>query len=404
MNFNKKVYILFSLQTTIGYTLLLMSLIFLVNSDTYIFEQNVYSGSNDSVLLLVPFMLIYFLFLGILPRLKFFRIDPEICSPFDNYFSKQLGIFVSFFLLSLLYLNILVSGDIPLFSGGYISRFDFLENTKLWFILKFFGQPVFLVPITLGFSFAAKNSDTLSRRLCLYLFFFYLIYLILIGQKFGGPTQGSFLFFFPSLVNKIMDGREILNKKIIVILIALFCSVFVLVGYHYSKYSLANEMGGPLSFILYRIFGLQGHCFWGVIEFFSSIKIHWSNIWDGMNNLMVFLGPKGIYDAIERGVRFTGGYPTSLLISFPYPFSLLIHSIITVIYFILLSRILKNLNSVTYIPLMYIFVYFNIFLSMGSLKMIINSKVFILFIIYIILEIFRKINFNRNRPESVSLK
>ncbi|XOV92292.1 MAG: DUF6418 domain-containing protein [Bacteroidota bacterium] len=237
-----------------------------------------------------------------------------------KHFSYKLGAFnLSIFLirflpvllLTLCILNIIISGSIPLFSEGYIDRFEYIKNTKIWNVIGIFGVTTSIIPIMLSFGLLETKRARITESLIG--FIVYSLYIILIGHKFGGLVQGAFLFLLPIFVIKAKTNglKKVLltfSKVGFVFIILLFGLIF----YHYSSYSLAEDHGGAISFIFYRIFSLQGHTFWGVVNHLDIISASLGpdllGLIEGMPNLMRLIGTGGVNEAIERGVNFTFGY------------------------------------------------------------------------------------------------
>ncbi|UOE55162.1 hypothetical protein IRB79_25910 [Cytobacillus oceanisediminis] len=86
-------------------------------------------------------------------------------------------------------------------------------------------------------------------------------------------------------------------------------------------------------FVLYRVFGLQGHVWWGTdylaglqnnMEKAQNIKneIEVITLKDngkytsGLESLMILVSPNKAYTFIESGINFTMGYPAILNIMF----------------------------------------------------------------------------------------
>lgn len=386
MNKKISIFILLSFYSIFGYTLLLLSLLYLSSNKVYIIEEGIYSHMNDSFLYIIPFLLIFIFLLFI------FSVTTKISIiKSHKYFlsrtSHKIIITILTLLLILSYINIFISGNIPILSNGYISRFDFLHSTKLWGILAPFGAVIAIIPITLGYLLMQSSLQGFKTRYIFILFLIYLLYLILIGQKFGAILLSSYYLILPIAIHKLLHNKKIITFKLLFVFFLVILSIVFLIAYHYSHLSIAKEFGGPINFIFYRLFALQGHTFWGIIEHLDDIPISISNWWDGMHNMMRIIGINGIEQTIERGVNFTSGYPVVLLITFPLIGSVIAYIILTSAFFIFLRFLVLNIYNLKYIFYAYILLYINSFQNIGSLNLLLNYKVLILCLIIIMLTI-----------------
>lgn len=378
--------LLISIPLYLNYFLLVASLYYLTNDQIYIIEQKEYSHYNNSVYYIVP----YFILLVLVQFIFYYKYHSKSKNNIRFYPERSIYnslYIVVVFLLGISFLNVIISGTPPLLSGGYISRFDYLETTKLWFILQTFGQIVVIVPIILGFLFLYNTINQKSNIFVYLIFFSYLLYVVLIGQKFGGLTSGLTMLFTPYLLHQLSIGNNILKFKYIIYGFILLSAILSFVAYHYSQYTLAEEMGGPVQFILYRVFALQGHTTWGMVNHLENINFSTSDLYEGMKHMMLVVGHEKTFQAVERGVNFTGGYPIILDAVFPFMFNYVVHIIFILLFLFLSLRIIKNLYNLKLIPYIYLFIYFKSFLGLGSLSILINSKTIILLFLLFILEI-----------------
>jgi len=382
-----KILFLFLFTYIIGQIILLFSLFYLNMNNIYIFEENVFSHWNNSLIYFLPFFLIniivFFLFSVNFNKNKI--IQNSIKMKKSTFYLLILFVII---ILILLFINLLISETPPLLQSGYISRFDYLENTKLWFFLKIFGSPVAIIPIILGFIFLQnKKYAFIKNNLYIYiLVLLYFTYVILIGQKFGAIQLGVLFLIIPMATHKILNNQVIITFKIFLYSFVLSISVIFLIIHHYSNLSIVKEFGTPLEFIAYRIFALQGHTFWGTIEnleHFNSDLTFW---WDGMHNTMRVIGLPGIENAIKRGVNFTAGYPVILIVVFPISLTYIVFFILTFLYFYFIKLWIYNLYNINYIIYAYLSLYIGAFVGHGSLKYLLNFKIFIL--LFILLSIY----------------
>lgn len=386
MNKKISIFMFLSFYSIFGYILLLLSLTYLLSNKIYIVEQGIYSHLNESLIYFIPFFLIFIFLLFI------FSITTKISMVKSHkYFLSRVNhkiiLILLTLLLSLSYINIFISENLPIFSDGYISRFDFLHDTKLWGVLAPFGQVIVIIPITLGYLLMQSSLQGFKTRYIFIYFLIYLFYLILIGQKFGAFLLGGYYLMLPTIVHRLLHNEKIISLKLLSVFFLASLLIFLLIVYHYGHLPIAEEFGGPINFIFYRLFGLQGHTFWGIVEQLNNLPISISNWWEGMHNMMRIIGIDGIERAIERGVNFTGGYPVVLLITFPFIGSIFVYTILSSIFFIFLRFLVLNIYNPKYIFYAYILLYINSFQSLGSLSLLLNYKVLLLSLIIIVLTI-----------------
>ena len=384
---NNKLLFLFLFNFIIGQFMMLFSLYYLNTNKIFIFEEGVYSSWNDSFIYYLVFFLLNVFIIILFSTL--INKKEVICNSIKM--KKNTFLFLLFFVifvLSLLIINILISGTPALFIEGYISRFDYLQETKLWFVLKIFGAPAAIIPIVLGFLLLQnKKYEFIKANYIIYfLSILYFVYVILIGQKFGAIQLGIFFLVLPIFAHKILQGQVILSMKILFYFFVLLLSLVFLLYYHYSHLPIAEEFGGPLRFIAYRIFALQGHTFWGTIDNLDNINASFSFWWDGMHNLMRVIGIDNIESAIERGVNFTGGYPVILIAIFPIVIAYIIHCIFMLLFLYYIRSWIYNIYNINYIIYSYISLYVGAFLGHGSLKYLFSYKmvalIFVLLFVY----------------------
>lgn len=304
------------------------SLIF-IESGGYITEQ-------DRAGYFVGATIIFFLFnvTSILINwfvLKYFINKLNIFSPIFIVNKKNIDLILikSFIVLILILLLInLAISPIPFFNAD-IDRFVYWENSKLPFLGSVLGNTSSFLAFGIGCLFLRM------RKQSIYLISIYILYLILIGHKYTSLINAIYLFFLPYV---LINSKSKVNWNYLFKIPVLAIS-FALFGLVYYKYSInspfENAIGdSTIMAIFYRIFGLQGHVWWGAMEqyAFSGTTSHSWNLGDlsyGMHHLMRLLAPhETIEIAIEKGVSFTNGYPAILLKIFPVSVAFIFNVII----------------------------------------------------------------------------
>jgi hypothetical protein len=232
------------------------------------------------------------------------------------------------FVFFMAFLNLL-SSSIPIFSDK-VSKFSFWEHARFPFLKSIIGNVM---------AFAAFGTAILYKyykNTSILFFILYIIYLLLIGQKFTGFFIGLtgvlLALFFTSDVKINFKLKWIFNKYLF-----LFIGVmFSLVLYRYTVNNpFRNLELTPIESVFYRFFGLQAHVFWGVTEQYIYLgKPNTWNIfelWKGMHHLMLEFWPWRYQDFISvttRGVSWTNAYPSILIRIFPLPIALFVNFIL----------------------------------------------------------------------------
>jgi len=294
---------------------------------------------------------------------------------FNNKY--KLTISIAFILLLLTYTNVLISGELPLFSQGYISRFEYIETTRLWPILRIFGVTTIIIPMLIGIAGYSANNRS-KKIVSTLLLLLYLFYILLIGQKFGGLVFGLYYYLMPRIISSEGIGIKI-SPRLVVSITSVCLLAFITVFYHYSKYSLAQEYGGVINFIFYRIFGMQGHLWWGVDrlvwERSDMFNVSWNGFLNGMQYMMQMISPSIASYAISRGVNFTFGFYAFIWLLSGYLAPLFFIFIATV--WILFARFVRSFafdGIIPFVGLIYLHLWFVSFFSLGNISSVLSAK------------------------------
>ncbi|SDK05395.1 DUF6418 domain-containing protein [Pseudomonas indica] len=361
-----------------------VSVAYLEAFDVYIIEQFKYSHFNGAAIFL--FFLMFTHFVGGATWARFRRGD--LSGGYSKYglvpaWEPILIGCVSLLVLTLLYVNVLISSPPPLFQDGYIDRFEYIQGTSLWWVIAPMGVVAVPLPILLGWLFLVSKRHFFPFFLTL----LYLLYLALIGQKFGGFILSFFLVSLPLVCEKAFFLRlSLFLKKALLPVLVVFIISLSMVYYHYTRYSLSDEFGGPLGLLAYRILGLQGHTFWGAYDLFVREPFLYFNpagLWDGMENVMLLISPDIADGMIERGVRFTFGYFASLVVHlgvFAFPAALIFGVLHSAIAIRVVKAVLER-DLIGYFLLANMLVMYNGFISMGSLSGLLNLKLLFLLLL-----------------------
>jgi len=392
----------------INQLLFIFSLIYLNYFEVYISEEKIYSYNNSSLLYFLPYLIIFYL-LVILSSIVLNKQKNKIKQILDDkmaYPNRNLHVLIMFIVVVIMffsYVNIFISGLPPIMSSGFISRFDYLYTTKLWFLLKYFGKVQLFIPIILGYFLLYNMRYHRTRKFISILFILYIFYLVMIGHKYGGPTQAIFLFFTPTVLYKIFNKSKILSAKLILSIASVAILIFMLIMYHYTNVGVDFRLGmTPIEFLFHRVFSLQSHLFWGVINYMEKVPISIQNLWNGMHNLMIGLAPPTIYKTIERGVNFTNGFPAILFISFPLIINYVMYILLLLPYFFFSVRMITNLTNMKYVLYAYFLIIYKNFITQGSLKILFEPKSLALIFLLFSYSLLQEFSFNYNKTKFLS--
>jgi hypothetical protein len=349
-----------------------------LESGIFITEQQRTTYATGATGRLEVYLLIFWLGL-LFTRLSVPRVRLDISATSDGIHA------VSFlavgFILLLSVANIAVSGTPPFLEEGYTTRFGYLESTKLWFFLSAFGFTATVIPLTLGFV-RSVSPNSFAGKLSLVLLLVYLTYLIAVGHKFGGIIFGVFYYFLPIVTENYLRDKSyrFLKARTLCLGTLILVGLLGIVYIHYSSYNLAAEFG-VLEFILYRIFALQGHIWWGIDEYvFVSARAlpQLSQLLEAMPEMMREVAPADLaHDAIERGVQFAFGFPASAIFFFgPFGGGLVTFISGGVLYLVSHAVIggIRTKNIFLYVFASYMFVRLYGYLAQGSYDRVISYQ------------------------------
>lgn len=287
----------------------------------YITEQQRYSFSNNSTFYLL--LLEACFWSCFILAVKFINVlFPSGRSVRYSLSMSWAVLLFSALALAMLLLNVVLTGS-PLFNDS-ITRFNFWDNSRLPYLNMIFGNVASPIVVMVGVAYAL-SLDAGSKRaakfsLCVFCGF--LLYYILMGQKFGMLIL-AFSLFFPAILflrwQKFGGLKLTIYQVVCVIVIALLLLGLVMWYYLEKHVDFIEGQGGVLNAVLYRAFGLQGHVWWGAVTEYQNGNLL-SNplgaMLDGMNAAMYAVSPSELVDRyLDSGVRFTMAYPGILLLS-----------------------------------------------------------------------------------------
>jgi len=366
----------------------------------YIIEQERYSFFTGSTLRLYMYVSIFFLSVFLSTKLFNSLAIPKQGKFSQLPFSKRLNhgilllLYIAALIETLLYINLLLS-PIPLFSEN-INRFNYWEHAKFPILKKIFGSIALPLAIIFGVYYLFSYVHHLSKlkRFIQLLFALYIVYLYLIGHKFSPQFLAAYFFFLPLWIYKIKMKIPLISKKTVFNLLVIIVVAFLFILHQYQFAGVSNLYGGAILGILYRIFVLQGHVYWGIDELVFIKKKYgveylsdfFSNKLDGLLTLMYIIGPSNLQWYLDHNVRFTAGYPALVILFNPY------YAVLLQIIFGFITGLLviytynKIVNLEIYKSIASILLLFNLYygLSMADFRFVYSPK-FLIPLIYLLL-------------------
>ena len=245
-----------------------------------------------------------------------------------------------------LFANLLASSAVPLLNSE-ATRFNFWTSYARFPIVGIvLGHLSVGIAIALGVTAASTYASRYSRVMRNWgaiVLILYLVYLALAGQKFSGLFLALIAYGLPSFLHRNLRQKvlALAGRALIVVVPAGLALVYI----HYAHSQLTAYVGSPLGAILYRIFGLQGHVWWGTdyrVLFLKTAAPSLAHFVVGMPALMHLVGTSAVSSYLARGVHFTMGYPAISLYSLG-PFAMLVELAISATFLGLLSLYIVSL-------------------------------------------------------------
>lgn len=366
--------------------------------ELYITEQGVSGFKTGATLRLLLYEYIFFITFIIFS--SYLSPKNKMIDTFNkrkNYINKNYNkaIPIVFTVLFLLILNVLASREIPLFSHN-ATRFNFWsEYARIPVLASMFGTLSVFIPIYFGIYYYEQQTNPVQRAtykintlvvVCIYIF-----YLVLVGQKAGGLVIGAYLYIVFYVFKAILSDEQIVTKTMIFRMVPLVILIGILVAVYYRNSGLGDYFDGNILYaILYRIFGLQGHIWWGTDYnyFYLNESGDLSGLINGMQTLMLHVSGDIGQSFIDENIRFANANPALLLYSFGFYLGMLAQTISAVILAFIVCIIINNILSKKYILALIstqILFWLNSFYVNGDLSVFYSGKMVVAIIVYILL-------------------
>lgn len=320
-----------------------------IEEGIYINEQGRFSFFTGATIVCV----LYFIFTFILIAMAFktfnrYRLPVFQFKYGDKNIEWMLVLALITIPLSLLLLNAVLS-PLPILDSS-VTRFSYWSSSRFPFLNSLFGNTAMFVPFAIGLIFPR------SKIFSVFLLFVFFGYNFMIGQKFSPILQGSFSFLLPIVFHYRNNLNLYIKRAIFPMFIIGGVLIAIMYTVTYNKYEETHPFANikiyhPHEAMLYRIFGLQGHLFWGATERYlieeeAPKSFNPADLLYGMRLMMEdFAKDKSmVLNANEEGgYNFTNAYPGILFKIFPVSLGLIFHTFLTIVFLALSGWILKEL-------------------------------------------------------------
>lgn len=320
-----------------------------IEQGIYINEQGRFSFFTGATILCV----LYFIFTFSVIAMSFKSLNRRTLPVVQfKYKGRNIELFAVLAMviipLSMLLINALLS-PLPIIDSS-VTRFTYWSTSRFPFLNSLFGNTAMFVPFAIGLLFPKFKKFSI---LMLFVFFGYNF---MIGQKFSPILQGSYSFLLPLVFHYRENLKTYIRKAIFPLIILGGTLIAIMYTITYNKYEETHPFANikiydPNEAMLYRIFGLQGHLFWGATDRYvigneAPKSFNPSDLLYGMTEMMNDFAKdrKMVLSAnASGGYNFTNAYPGILFKIFPLSIGLVFHTFLTIGFLSLLGWILKEL-------------------------------------------------------------
>lgn len=350
-----------------------------IESGAFIVEQNTFGFLNGATLGFLGYTALFYAATRAgyaVARAAVANDEASSSKAIDRYF----GWAVCLGALFLLYVNYVLSPK-PFFDTS-VDRFTYWGRSAFSGLAVILGNVSSFIPVGLG----VLHETSKQKRYTLGAFLLYLIYLVLVGQKYGPVLNATVFFILPRLL--VVDVRSI-RAMIGRLAVPGIAVVLLGVGIAYANYSFFNPYKyaglSVVEALLQRVFVLQGHVFWGSVNNSNIYEFSWSvnEFIDGMKTMMLMLSPLPsdvIEVAYREGRSFTGAYPAVLNVMFGIPMRILVHLVFGIMYggFIRLVAVyIRGKKIAMSMIAVQVLMWCNYMLTMGKFEYIVDPKFWI---------------------------
>ncbi|KXO00633.1 hypothetical protein LS48_04385 [Aequorivita aquimaris] len=320
-----------------------------IEQGIYINEQGRFSFFTGATILCV----LYFILTFVIIAMAFKSFNEKRLPVFQfSYKGRNVELIVVLAMivlpLTLLLINAVLS-PLPILDSS-VTRFTFWSTSRFPFLNSLFGNTAMFVPFAIGLLFPK------FKKFSVFMLFVFFGYNFMIGQKFSPILQGSYSFLLPLVFYYRNNLKVYIKRALVPLFIVGGILVSIMYTITYNKYEETNPFANikiydPNEAMLYRIFGLQGHLFWGatdryVVKNEAPKSFNPADLLYGMRVMMDDFAKdrKMVISANEEGgYNFTNAYPGILFKIFPLSIGLVFHTFLTIVFLALLGWMLKEL-------------------------------------------------------------
>lgn len=320
-----------------------------IEEGIYINEQGRFTFFTGATIICV----LYFIITFSLIAMSFKSFNKYTLPVFQfNYKGKNIELFLVIVMvivpLTLLLFNAVLS-PLPILDSS-VTRFTYWSTSRFPFLNSLFGNTAMFVPFAIGLLFPK------FKKFSVFMLFVFFGYNFMIGQKFSPILQGSYSFLLPLVFHYRKNLKVYIKKAVFPIIVSGIFLIGLIYTVTYIKYEetrpFANiKIYDPNEAMLYRIFGLQGHLFWGATERYvigdeAPKSFNPADLLYGMRIMMEdFAKDRNMVlrANAEGGYNFTNAYPGILFKIFPISLGLVFHTFLTIVFLALLGWVLKEL-------------------------------------------------------------
>lgn len=320
-----------------------------IEQGIFINEQGRFSFFTGATIVCV----LYFIFTFSIIAMAFKTFNKTRLPVFQfNYKGKNVELLIVMAMiivpLILLLINAVLS-PLPILDSS-VTRFTYWSTSRFPFLNSLFGNTAMFVPFAIGLMFPK------FKKFSVFMLFVFFGYNFMIGQKFSPILQGSYSFLLPLVFYYRNNLKVYIKRALLPLFIVVGVLTAIMYTITYNKYEETNPFAdikiyNPNEAIVYRIFGLQGHLFWGATERYligneAPKSFNPADLLYGMPIMMEEFA-KNKKDVLaanaEGGYNFTNAYPGILFEIFPLSLSLVLHTFLVIIFLALMGWVLKEL-------------------------------------------------------------
>ncbi len=294
----------------------------------------------------------------------------------------RLVFWIAVTVLSLHYLNLIISGKLALPGSGADHWNYWAQYAVLKFLPSIFGETLNFIGFLAGglVYWGTMRNERLARNAGVALAISYVLYLVCTGQRFNGLLMPSMILYgcFVSLTRERQGN--VLNWKLVAGPAAFIILVMPLVLWDISHRGIGVKLGAENAF-LYRVLVLQGHAFWNVSRLVETFNLSGdvSAFLSGIHSVMALIMPAWIYGAyLQRGVNIANFWPATSVYVLGYGWTVVTSFLYGLVYgsvCYFLYRFLRHGKILLLVPMSFIMMWVHGTYAQGSFEFFLTPAV-----------------------------